>query len=110
MGPHLTRNARDLRAHRAPPRPESDLPRTAGAVVPAPQAVALRDAIESGGESTWATTGLDPESAERSRRRLLFRRHDAAYRGAREDALFHLPQDGRKTPELCPGDRHLRLS
>ncbi len=43
--PHLARNAGDLRAHRAPARAEPDLPRAAGAVVPAPAAVALRDAV-----------------------------------------------------------------
>ena len=50
------RDARDLRADRAPARPEPDLPRAAGAVVPAPAALALRGAVE-GGDRRRAATG-----------------------------------------------------
>ena len=42
VGAHLARDAGHLRADRAPPGPEPDLPRTAGAVVPPPAPVALR--------------------------------------------------------------------
>ena len=46
--PHRARDARHLRADRAPPGPEPDLPRTAGAVVRAPLPVAPRRADEGG--------------------------------------------------------------
>ena len=42
--------------------------------------------------------------------RLRLHRLPCASVGPREDLVLYLPQDGRQAPELCPGDRHLRLS
>ena len=107
---HRRRDARDLRADRAPARPEPDLPRAAGALVQAPQAVARGGALEGGAEGARLPARhrrADPEG-----RREGVRAGQAA--GAdlrpREDALFDLRQDAREAPLVRAGQRHLRLS
>ena len=107
---HRRRDARHLRADRAPARPEPDLPRAAGALVQAPQAVARGGAVEGGAEG--ARLPARHRRADPARRREGVRQRQAA--GAdlrpREDDLLDLRQDAREAPELRAGERHLRLS
>ena len=110
VGPHRLRDAGHLRAHRLPPGPEPDLPRTAGTGVPPPAALALRRADQGRDARAQPPPRPDPEGAEGSRDRLRGSRHGGADRRAREDAVLDLPQDGREAPELRAGHRHLRLS
>jgi guanosine-3',5'-bis(diphosphate) 3'-pyrophosphohydrolase len=62
-----SRNAGHLRAHRAPAGPEPDLPRAAGTVVPASQALALRHAEQGRGQGARPPARPDPEGAARRR-------------------------------------------
>ena len=64
------RDAGDLRADRAPAGPEPDLSRTAGAGVPPPAAVALRDPDQGRDQGAQPPARPDPEGAARGRSRL----------------------------------------
>ena len=108
MGPHQHRDARHLRAHRAPPGPERNLPRAAGSGLPPPAAVALQRAGQGGAQGAPAPARPDPESAARRDRGAGRRGAQRPHRRARENALLHLPQDGRKAPVLRPGERLVR--
>ena len=103
------RDARDLRADRAPARPQPDLSRAAGALVQAPEAVARGGALEGGAEG--ARLPARPRRADPEGRREGVRAGQA--QGAdlrpREDDLFDLHQDAREAPDVRAGQRHLRL-
>ena len=87
---HRRRDARHLRADRAPPGPEPDLPRAAGAVVPAPAAVAPRGAVQGGAEG--ARLPARHRRAHPARGREGLRAGQAAGAGLRprEDAVLDL--------------------
>ncbi len=64
------RDARDLRADRPPARPQPDLPRAAGALVQAPEALARGGALEGGAEGARLPARhrrADPDATSRRR-------------------------------------------
>ena len=108
---HRPRDARHLRADRAPAGPEPDLPRTAGALVPAPAARGARRRLS---KAVQKARGFRRDIVERIQREVEKAFADAKLpvqvSRAREDAVLDLPQDAREAPELRAGERHLRLS
>src|SRR5438270_348254 len=103
-------DARDLRADRAPARPEPDLPRAAGALVRAPLAVAARGAFQGGAEGARLSARRRRAHPEGRGEGPLAGQAQGPGLRPREDALFDLSQDAREAPELRAGQRHLRLS
>ena len=95
---HRRRDARDLRADRAPARPQPDLPRAAGALVQAPEAVARGGALEGGAEGARLPARprrADPAATSRRRSRTpSCRRRSSA---ARRRSIRSTPRCARST-------------
>ncbi len=104
------RDARDLRADRAPARPQPDLPRAAGALVQAPEAVARGGAVEGGAEGARLPARHRRPDPEGRREGVRAGQAEGADLRPREDALFDLHEDAREAPVVRAGQRHLRLS
>ncbi len=109
MGPHRLRNPGNLRAHCLPAGPEPDVPRITGPVFPASASLALCRAEQGPGTRARAPPRSGGQGQQGSRNRLRGHPHAGAHLRTREDALFHLPQDGREAPELRANHRHVWL-
>ena len=107
---HCRRDAGHLRPHRPPPGPEPDLPRTAGAVVPASLPLAPRRALTRAAARTRPPTGHRGARAKGRGKGLRHGQDTDRHFRPREDRVLHLPKDARETPGLHPGERSLRLS
>ena len=94
---HRPRDARHLRADRAPPGPEPDLPRAAGAVVRAPVPVAPRRRWPRRCSARAATAATSSSACSSDvEKAFAAAKIKVQVVGPREDGVLDLPQDARE--------------